>query len=319
MIENGDVCPICGNDNDNHVFVVKEMMIGLREDFEYVECSNCGCLFLKDVPENMSRYYDSDYGPHQNNNNLKNKMLNKVVGLYLSNNSLISTIAPKDAVPPVADLIKGLVASKAITKKSAVLDVGCGQGNFLNYLKLGGFKDLTGIDLFMEEKNMIYDFKFIQSSLEDFNTSRKFDLILSNHSFEHMPNQLVNMKCLENLVSDEGLILLRIPVKSKFVWDTFGVNWYQIDAPRHLFLHTVKSLEILCSKTNLVIEDIIFDSSHLLFTNSQKYCQDIAMRDENWNSVTFSDDEIKNYKQQVKKLNEDKNADQATFILKLKK
>lgn len=312
-------CPICGNNKDNEEFIVKELMIGLREEFEYIECSNCGCLFLKDVPEDMSKYYDSDYGPHQNNSNFKNNMINKIVGLYLSNNALVSKIAPKDMVPPVAHLINDLVSSGIVNKNSAVLDVGCGQGNFLNYLKLGGFKDLTGIDLFMNEENMIYDFNFIQSSLEDFKTSRKFDLILSNHSFEHMDNQLINLKCFENLVSNDGLILLRIPVKSEFVWETFGVNWYQIDAPRHLFLHTIKSLEILCSKTNLIIEDIIFDSSYLLFTNSQKYSKDIAMRDEEWSTLSFSDEDIKNYKNQVKQLNEDKNADQATFILRLKK
>ena len=43
-------CPICGEDNDNKIFKVKEMQMGLREEFDYVECSNCGCLFIKEIP-----------------------------------------------------------------------------------------------------------------------------------------------------------------------------------------------------------------------------------------------------------------------------
>lgn len=310
-------CPVCGN-NDNNSFIVKELMIGLREEFEYVECSNCGCLFLIDVPDDLSKYYDSDYGPHQNSNTFKNRIINKIVGLYLSNSLGVSKIIPKSMAPPIAKLLNKLVSSNRINKNSSVLDVGCGQGTFLNYLKLGGFTDLTGIDLFMNEDEIIYDFNFIASSLEDFKTSKKFDLILSNHSFEHMDNQLINLKCFENLVSDNGLILLRIPIKSSFVWEKYGVNWYQIDAPRHLFLHTLKSFEILCSKTNLEIEDIIFDSSSLLFMCSEKYSRDISMRDEEWHTFKFNDEDKKYFKNQVQKLNHEKNADQAIFVLKLK-
>ena len=39
-----------------------------------------------------------------------------------------------------------------------------------------------------------------------------------------------------------------IPVKSQTIWEKYGVNWSQIDAPRHFFLHTIKSFKILCSK-----------------------------------------------------------------------
>ena len=309
-------CPICGADADKE-YVVKELQLGLREEFTYVECSRSGCLFLKDIPDDMSKYYDKNYAPHKNKDSFKNKLISKFVGSYLSNNHVLSKLMPNNKIPPIAKLINQLAADFTINSNSSILDVGCGDGKFLNYFKNGGFKDLTGIDLFIDKENIDYDLNLIQTSLEDFNPSKKFDLIISNHAFEHMDNQFINLKCFENLVKDDGLILLRIPVKSKYVWEKYGVNWYQIDAPRHLFLHTIESFKILCNQTNLVIEDIIFDSSYLMFTDSEKYSRNISMRDKEWDSYQFSTQDLNFFKEKVISLNREKNADQAIFILKL--
>jgi hypothetical protein len=54
-------CAICGNDADNRIFTAREMMFGLRESFDYLECSKCGCLQQLDVPEDLSRLYDNYY------------------------------------------------------------------------------------------------------------------------------------------------------------------------------------------------------------------------------------------------------------------
>ena len=310
-------CPICGNEGSNKEYHVKELQMGLREEFNYVECSNCSCLFLKDVPQDMSKYYDKNYGPHNNKNSFKNKLINKFVGSYLSNNYILSKLMPSNKIPIIAKLINQLTADSIINLNSSILDVGCGDGKFLNYFKNGGFKDLTGIDLFIDKENIGHDLNLIQTSLEEFNPSKKYDLIISNHAFEHMDNQLINLKCFENLVKEDGLILLRIPVKSKYVWENYGVNWYQIDAPRHLFLHTIESFKILCDKTNLVIEDIIFDSSYLMFTNSVKYENNISMRDKEWRDYQFSTQDLDFFKKKIINLNREKNADQAIFILKL--
>ena len=66
-----------------------------------------------------------------------------------------------------------------------------------------------------------------------------------------MDNQLENIKCFKNLVKPEGIIVIRIPIKTKPVWEKYGVNWFQIDAPRHFFLHTIESFKTLCDKAGL--------------------------------------------------------------------
>ena len=311
-------CPICGNDDENQVFMVKEMQQGYREEFEYIECGNCGCLFIKDIPENIGKYYDINYAPHINKNNVKSKIRSKVHGMYIADNKLLKILL-NNHVFITSKFWNSLTTRGYMNKNSSILDVGCGDGYFLATLMMGGFKDLTGMDLFIDDENMNKGIKVHQSSLEDFKPGRKYDIITSNHSFEHMDNQLENMKCFENLVAADGRVVIRIPIKSQPVFEKYGVNWHQIDAPRHFFLHTLKSFEILCSKTNFVIEEVIFDSYDNALINCEKYVRDISMRDDEWNTFKLDDKTTNDLINKIRKLNKEKQADQAIFLLKLKK
>lgn len=311
-------CPICENKNNNQSFIVKELQQGFREEFEYIECSNCGCLFIKEIPKNIGKYYDTDYIPHNYKNTIKDKILDKIYAMYIANNKIIKLIQGNNVFITIK-FWNSLSEKGIMTKNSSILDVGCGDGAFLNILKNGGFTDLTGIDLFVDEENMRKGIKIHQSSLEDFKPGRKYDVIISNHAFEHMDNQLENLKCFENLVQDNGIIVIRIPVKSQPVWERYGVNWYQIDAPRHFFLHTVESFKILCSKTNLVVEDIIFDSYDDAFIYNEKYKRGLSMRDPEWETFKLDDETENRLKEEIRELNNKNQAEQAIFALRLKK
>ena len=173
--------------------------------------------------------------------------------------------------------------------------------------------------LFIDEKNMKKGIKVYQSSLEDFKPNRKYDIVMSTHALEHMDNQSENIKCFEKLVVDDGLVIIRIPIKSSAVWEKYGVNWSQIDAPRHFFLHTVESFRILVNNTNLVIENIIFDSDEHIFENCEKYANNISMRDKDWNTFKLDKKTSKELANEVRNLNKKGESDQAIFILKLKK
>ena len=310
-------CPICNNDKNNSSYIVKEMQQGLREEFEYIECSKCGCLFIKNVPEDMGKYYDINYGSHVHKVTLKNRITDKIYSLYIANNKLIKLIQG-DNVTITTKFWNNLTSKGIMTKNSSILDVGCGDGKFLSILKKGGFKDLTGIDLFIDDENKQKGITILKTSLEDFKPKKKYDVIISNHALEHMDNQLKNLKCFKNLVKKDGIIVIRIPIKTKPVWDKYGVNWFQIDAPRHFFLHSVESFKILCDKSNLVIENMIFDSEDYIFINCEKYLRNISVRDKEWDTIEFDNETIKQLRNEIRILNKNNESDQAIFLLKIK-
>src|SRR6266852_6035050 len=66
------VCKVCGNASGNKTHLAREMMFGLRNEFEYLECGCCGCVQLVAPPEDMAKYYPKDYYSYQHHGWLMN-------------------------------------------------------------------------------------------------------------------------------------------------------------------------------------------------------------------------------------------------------
>jgi hypothetical protein len=99
------------------------------------------------------------------------------------------------------------------------------------------------------------------------------------------------------------------------------VNWSQLDAPRHLFLHSVASIKKLAEQTGFQVEKIQYDSNAFQFWGSEQYEQDIALRSEkSWSenpvNSPFSAEQIKQFEHRARELNAVNKGDQAAFYLR---
>ncbi|MGZ7068006.1 MAG: class I SAM-dependent methyltransferase, partial [Methanobacterium sp.] len=233
-------CRICGNGENNKLFQVKEMSFGLGDEFTYMECHNCGCLQITEIPENMENYYPSNYYSFIKKNI---EVILKMI-TYTYNRTISRT---------------------GIDHDSKILDVGTGSGNLLYALNKIGFKHLTGIDPYIKEDIHDNSISIFKKTIHELKEDEKFDLIIFDHSFEHIPDQQETLQKALNILSDEGKCLIRIPVKTDYIWNRYGVYWMQIDAPRHFFIHTVDSFKILTDDVGFDIKNIIFDSTEVVF------------------------------------------------------
>ena len=79
-----NTCKICKNENNNIIHVAKEMMFGLRDNFRYLECNNCGCLQLIDESPDFSKYYPVNYYSYNRLNvNFDKKIKDKIETLLI--------------------------------------------------------------------------------------------------------------------------------------------------------------------------------------------------------------------------------------------
>jgi hypothetical protein len=144
-------CKICANTQNNQTVVVKEMMFGLRDEFVYFKCSSCGCLQIVTPPKDLSKYYPNEnYYSFQRivtANSKKEKLKNSLKSLFF--NIYWHLKVPLENLPHVR-YFSWLNSLQKITKKSKILDVGCGNGRLLQQMNIWGFKNLTGIDPFIE-------------------------------------------------------------------------------------------------------------------------------------------------------------------------
>ena len=134
------------------------------------------------------------------------------------------------------------------------------------------------------------------------------------------------MKDSSRLLNDDGTLLIRIPVTGSYVWEKYGTDWVQLDAPRHLFIHSKQSMAILAEQTDFKIEKIIYDSTDFQFWGSILYSNNIPLTATKLFSSDpmrdfrhlISKEEMKYFAEHAEKLNKESRGDQASFYLKKK-
>lgn len=311
-------CRICNNERDNSFYTIREMQFGMKDEFDYCECSKCGCLQIVNPPKNISKYYPRNYFSFQKQ---KKSPLKEKLNIYrdkyvLGKKNLIGKIVSKIYGAPT--YTNWLVNSK-VKFEDKILDVGCGTGELLYRMGNAGFSKAMGIDKFID-KDIIYKngVKILKKSL--FELEEQFDFIMMHHSLEHLSDQHKVFEKLNNILTSKKTLLIRIPICSSVAWNQFRENWFALEAPRHYFLHTEKSIKLLADKHGFKIKNILYDSRSIQFWASIQYQKNIALMNDNSYFINpkesiFSDKEIKEFEEETKKLNEEGGADQAVIYL----
>lgn len=272
-------CKICGAEAEHKEYRVKEMYFGTREAFTYFECEQCQCMQIAAIPDNLGDYYGDEY--------------------Y----SFLVQNIPKAAENEIIE--------------TRILDVGCGAGKWLLERYEEGHVNLFGCDPFIEQD--IYYEPCIQIKKCTIHEMQgTYDLIRLGDSFEHMADPLETLMSVKRLLSDEGMCLLSTPLFPNAAYDICGVNWYEWDAPRHLFLHSRKSMEYLCEKAGLKIEEVRCNSRDLQFISSLLYQRGIPYVDHTDEVIEsyFTSAQRQQFAEYTVALNEKGYGDHAVFVLK---
>ncbi len=301
-------CKICGNADQNRDFIAREMMFGTRDQFQYMECGDCGALQIKEIPKNISEYYpETYYSYHRADQSFLEKFVKREIVLHRMGKK--NHVLGRLFRPLYPKYLKWLTEDCGIDFSSKILDVGSGAGKLLLEMNFFGFQDLTGIDPYVQ-KDITHEngVSIYKKNLGDID--EKFDFIMLHHSFEHMESPHEVFDTLRKSIRDQGKILIRIPVADSYAWRTYETNWVELDPPRHYFLYTKKSMEFLARESGLVIDKILYDSSNFEFLESEKWKSDIPTIEK---GKIFSRKQKRDFDKMATKLNESGDASRACF------
>jgi 2-polyprenyl-3-methyl-5-hydroxy-6-metoxy-1,4-benzoquinol methylase len=238
----------------------KEMSFGSRDKFNYLLCDACGSLSIVEIPKNIENYYSNYPNLNKTFNNLS--FLNKIIYNYiLSKNNYISKKLCESLNSYQSLSFKSIHPYK-LTKKMKILDVGCGNGEFIQHLNCLGYYNSKGIDPFFNPKNTTSNVE--QNDI--LNLNEKFDLIMFHHSFEHIYNFFEVSKKISKLLNTDGLCIIRMPNIESFSFNRFKKHWDGIHAPFHIALPSTKGMNLLFKDSNLqLIEKRWEQPFHLIF------------------------------------------------------
>ena len=312
-------CKICGNEQTNKVIYAKDMNYGGNKEFKYFQCSKCKCLQLDNIPENIEQYYGSGYyslNMKKHKRGISEKLISSFLKirdkqLLLSRKGIISKICCKMQPRIAYELIPQLCPNK----NAAILDVGCGDGYLLKLMFDLGWKNLYGVDLYgggVENEQV----KLKKGTI--FDITGQFDLVMFHHSFEHMEQPLDILKKVNSLLRDKNSsCIICIPISTCYVFEKYGKNWVQLDAPRHFFLHSPDSIKLMARKSNLYIEKIIYDSNSFQIIGSEMYKRgELGIKRRTLkNTIKYVFESVVKYSRIAEQLNQKEKGDQAIFVL----
>lgn len=315
-------CRICGNSVNNEIHIAREMVFGLRDEFEYFQCSSCGCLQIRDIPPDVAKYYPPGYysfdipKPYKIGR-LRDLLKRRRTARLLGRKNILGWLMGLiHGAPDLPDWLPG----SGVQLEHRILDVGSGSGMLLARLRNEGFRELHGVDPFIPA-DMIQENGVCICKGELSDIDGNYDVVMLHHSLEHMPDQHRAFQLLGQKLAHGGLLLIRIPVVSSFAWEKYKTCWFKLDAPRHFYLHSCESLRLLARSHGFQVVELRYDSTAKQFWASEQYLRGIhylagdSYRNDPQNSM-FTQAQIDRYGEMARELNAQRKGDQACFYLR---
>jgi len=234
------------------------------ELFSIAECKNCGYRFTSSRPKEkfIGKYYQSkNYISH---NSTKKGLINKIyhiVRKYQFYNK------------------SQLIEKYRRTGGKKILDIGCGTGDFLNYMQnkkweIDGIEKNEGARKIAIKKNNIK----INSDLLSLKEKDKYDVVTMWHVLEHIYYPQSYIKKIYKILKKDGVIIIAVPNCNSYDAKKYKENWVAYDLPIHVSHFRKKDIYNIANKNNLKlkhVEPMFFDAYYISMLSSKKKGENI--------------------------------------------
>lgn len=136
---------------------------------------------------------------------------------------------------------KYALLKKHLKQKSSLLDIGCGTGAFMDFMKKKGF-EVLGVESNKKARNICIENKLQVYATEEGLVSNSFDMISLWHVLEHLPEPEEKLVAYRDSLKPGGLLVIAVPNFESHDRIHYQQDWAALDVPRHLWHFTPKGL-----------------------------------------------------------------------------
>lgn len=253
-METIDLCPLCGSDQSRLVLTASDHTVS-REVFSIRECVPCGFHFTSPRPDQdaIGEYYLSeDYISHAAKaTSLKDRIYHSV---------------RRRAIRGKHKLIRKYHST------GNVLDLGCGTGDFLAYLKQHNY-NVQGVEVSQQARRQAEQKGLpVAVDLNSVPAKSQFEVITLWHVLEHMADPRQTLKQLHARGTDDALLVIAVPDRSSWDCDHYGPQWAAWDVPRHLSHFRRQDLQRLLAESGFELthtKNMWFDAPYVSMLSEQ--------------------------------------------------
>lgn len=224
-------CPACGAADRSPAFDAPPQLVDLDQTFRFVSCGGCGLVYLRDRvrADAIGALYDADYPLHRGP-------------------ALWGPFAPlvaRDQSKLDASRVATVLASRAINRDDAVLDVGCGRPTFLDALRRATGCRAFGVDA-VEPAGTIDGVRVFEAMPpewpDEIAAAAPFTTVTLWHYLEHDPAPVETLRWLREHTRADGVAVVEVPDSSGSTARWMGRWWPGLHTPRHASVFTPATL-----------------------------------------------------------------------------
>jgi predicted TPR repeat methyltransferase len=242
-------CPICFS-SDYTENIEFSRILGIKKPFHVIECAKCGLRSLQpQLTENeLSDLYGDSYF---NNNQITNLKFDNLATLTQYEYDVHTRFSKFRAT------LENFIYLNGNFKK--LLDVGAATGDMVNIAREMDFK-ADGIELSsyaIAKAKEIYNIDLMQKFLSDVEDN-SYELIHLNHVFEHFNNPSQELKHLNRILIDKGILYIEIPYQFHIV-ERLKYRYFSQPRPftlhsiHHPYFYTVRTIKSLVENSGFEI------------------------------------------------------------------
>lgn len=256
------VCNLCGHAGQNVLFPVRDHRYGGPGEFQLVECEDCSLRYIspRPVASTIHAWYPDSYTAYRKT---EPSRLDRAKQFFddLWNSYLSRFLS--DSYPIY--YFKRHAADFAVPGRAPrILDVGCGSGYKLGYLRRHAAWATYGVDF---NAQAVENARAAGSDVHLTTGDRLpfpdgfFDAVMSWHSLEHHYSPKATMSEVMRVLRPGGYGIFAVPSGDNLGLKLFRSYWGPLEAPRHLYHFSTKTLTRLLDDSGLKLEKVFHDFS----------------------------------------------------------
>lgn len=139
-------------------------------------------------------------------------------------------------------------------KTGKVLEIGCSTGLMLSILQKKGFQ-VTGVEISKKAAEVARKrgIEVLVFPFEKIKFDKKFDLVIINHTLEHLEDPLKVLEKAKAILTPKGYLMIDLPNFDSPLAKLLKKKWPHLLPDEHLWHFTTKSFQILFKKLDFKI------------------------------------------------------------------
>lgn len=275
-VEDVKICYLCRRPGIELYGRLRDRLFGVPGVWNLLKCSACNLLWLDPQPvrEDIGKLY-ANYYTHGDSHQAVSPTLPPISKIPWRQKAKHSVLAEHfgypnpfptpflkvfgkaiGGIPLLRDVAGGLVREFPWVPNGTLLDVGCGDGEFLAMMRGRGWK-VRGVEpdpAAVEVAHERYGLDVSVGTLEDAALpAASFDGISLTQVIEHVPDPIALLTECRRVLRAGGRLIVETPNTESWGHQRFKASWRGLETPRHLFLFSLASLRACAQKAGLKI------------------------------------------------------------------